>query len=66
MRDNFRCRYCGRTPSEDNIKLHVDHVKPISKGGKTEINNLVTACSDCNVGKWDILIASTADKPLSP
>lgn len=49
-RDGFRCTYCGGTPSEGYI-LHVDHVKPVSRGGKTIINNLTTACVICNNGK---------------
>lgn len=52
-RDHFKCVLCGRTPAEDNIKLHVDHIIPISKGGKTEWDNLRTLCQDCNLGKSD-------------
>lgn len=33
------------------MKLHVDHIMPISKGGKTEPSNLRTLCIDCNLGK---------------
>lgn len=32
--------------------LEVDHIIPKSKGGKETINNLITACFDCNRGKW--------------
>lgn len=49
-RDNFTCMLCGRT-QEDGAKLHVDHIKPIAKDGKTTISNLRTLCSDCNLGK---------------
>jgi 5-methylcytosine-specific restriction endonuclease McrA len=35
----------------DGVKLEVDHIKPISKGGKTVLNNLQTLCMDCNRGK---------------
>ena len=49
-RDNFKCQICGRSV-EDGVKLHVDHIIPISKGGKTEWNNLRTLCQDCNLGK---------------
>lgn len=49
-RDNFRCVICGRT-ADDDIKLHVDHIKPISKGGKTIRKNLRTLCNSCNIGK---------------
>lgn len=51
-RFDFKCRYCGRS-SEDGVKLHVDHVIPVSKGGTNEQSNLVAACQDCNLGKGD-------------
>lgn len=51
-RDNFRCQICGSNAS-DNVKLHVDHIIPISKGGKTEYSNLQTLCERCNFGKSD-------------
>ena len=49
-RDNFRCCLCGVSAS-DGAVLHVDHIKPVSKGGKTEYNNLQTLCDRCNLGK---------------
>ena len=49
-RDGFRCCICGAS-SRDGVKLHVDHIKPVSKGGKTEIRNLRTLCDRCNLGK---------------
>lgn len=48
-RDKYLCRMCGRTPPD--VKLCVDHIMPISKGGITEERNLQTLCFDCNVGK---------------
>lgn len=54
-RDNFRCVYCGATPQ--TVELHVDHVFPKSKGGGDIINNYVTACFNCNVGKRDSILA---------
>lgn len=51
-RDGFKCQYCGA--SAPDIILHVDHIKPVSKGGKNTITNLITACSGCNLGKSDI------------
>lgn len=49
-RDGFKCKICGRS-AEDGVKLHVDHIIPVSKGGKTEWDNLRTLCQDCNLGK---------------
>ena len=37
------CRYCGTRSG-----LTVDHVVPLSKGGKWVWENLVTACTKCN------------------
>lgn len=50
-RDSFTCKYCGR--SAPNVILHADHIKPLSKGGKTTLLNLITSCIDCNLGKKD-------------
>ena len=50
QRDGFRCQICGRS-QEDGVILHIDHIKPLSKGGKTEPRNLRVLCADCNLGK---------------
>lgn len=50
-RDGFTCQYCGRNRDGDGVKLHVDHVIPCKEGGGDELENLVTACQDCNLGK---------------
>jgi hypothetical protein len=53
-RDNFKCCACGASPAKDpSIELHIDHIIPWSKGGKTVIENLQTLCSRCNLGKGD-------------
>lgn len=55
QRDSFKCCACGRSPALDSdVLLHVDHIKPWSKGGETMIENLQTLCSKCNLGKSDI------------
>ena len=46
LRDKFTCQYCG-----SNKELTFDHLLPRSKGGKTNWDNVVTACSSCNVQK---------------
>lgn len=56
-RDKFTCRYCGRSPLEDiEVKLHCDHIVPSSKGGTDELENLVTSCKECNLGKMDVVL----------
>lgn len=54
-RDNFKCKYCGGRP-EDGYTLHVDHKVPFEKGGKTVPDNLITACTTCNLGKSDSIV----------
>ena len=49
-RDGFRCVRCGRGASE-GVRLHVDHIVPVSRGGKSVMSNLQTLCEDCNLGK---------------
>ena len=46
-RDGYRCVYCGA----HNIDFHADHVIPVSRGGQSELDNLVTACRFCNLSK---------------
>ena len=48
-KDNFTCQYCGVKAPE--VKIEIDHIIPISKDGTNEIENLTTACFECNVGK---------------
>lgn len=50
-RDGYRCKKCGRKTND----LEIDHIIPISKGGKTTLDNLQTLCRSCNVEKSDII-----------
>lgn len=51
-RDKFKCVLCGNNPPIDpRCVLHLDHVIPWSKGGKTREDNLRTLCSDCNIAR---------------
>ena len=42
-RDKYACRYCGA-----HGRLECDHVVPLSRGGRSDLENLVTACLPCN------------------
>lgn len=57
-RDRFTCQYCGK--QSPDVVLHVDHIKPVSLGGKNTITNLITACQDCNLGKSNIQLSDDA------
>jgi len=51
LRDGARCRKCRRA-----INLEMDHIVPVSKGGKTEESNLQTLCRRCNRAKSKKLV----------
>lgn len=46
LRDRFQCQYCG---SRDDLTF--DHVIPRARGGQTTWENVVAACSPCNLRK---------------
>lgn len=52
IRDNFTCLHCKRDLQTivpgDGIRIELDHVVPVSKGGSNHQNNLITSCSECN------------------
>lgn len=60
-RDNWTCYLCAELldasiPVNDPKALTLDHVRPRSKGGTDEPENLKTCCRDCNVRKADKLL----------
>jgi len=48
-RDKNSCQYCGR--KRPTSELSLDHVIPKSMGGKSAWENMVCACTECNVKK---------------
>jgi len=49
LRDRFTCQYCRQpSPAEE---LTFDHVIPRSRGGRTSWDNVVAACTGCNLQK---------------
>ena len=49
LRDRFSCQYCSHEfPAQE---LTFDHVIPRSRGGRTTWQNVVAACSRCNLMK---------------
>ncbi|MBK5247338.1 MAG: HNH endonuclease [Peptostreptococcaceae bacterium] len=58
-RDLFTCQYCGKKAPD--VILEVDHIKPVAKGGDNSIENLVSACYDCNHGKSDRVLSDLSE-----
>ena len=49
LRDQWKCQYCAT--DHKTHELTFDHVIPRSRGGRTEWENIVAACRDCNTVK---------------
>ena len=47
------CNYCGRQKSPNELTM--DHIVPISRGGKSTKGNLVPCCRACNNKKKHLL-----------
>jgi hypothetical protein len=51
-RDSYKCVLCGDHPARSpECVLHVDHIIPWSRGGRTREDNLRTLCAPCNMGR---------------
>lgn len=66
LRDQYNCCYCGCDVTRRDATL--DHVVPVSRGGKTEWTNIVTACGPCNFRKGNKMSPDwrPAYKPYRP
>ena len=54
LRDRFSCQYCGTNVSTNTVTM--DHVSPVSMGGKTNWENIVASCMKCNSTKGSNLV----------
>lgn len=45
------CEYCRTDSDFSDSPFDVEHIVPISKNGKTEIENLALSCHGCNLYK---------------
>jgi len=63
LRDRFACQYCAQSqPAEE---LTFDHVIPRSRGGRTTWDNVVTACTICNLRKGSKLPRECGMVPMT-
>lgn len=64
-RNGFTCQLCGAGAGDPDpfnpnrkLRLHIDHIIPVSQGGTEGKDNLRTLCSACNQGRANIQIPS--------
>lgn len=60
-RNGYTCQLCGAGPgdpdpfdAERKVRLHIDHITPISQGGSDDPENLRVVCSACNSGRANV------------
>ena len=61
LRDRFTCQYCGEPNTASELTF--DHVVPRSRGGRTAWENVVTACTHCNLAKGSRLPRECGMRP---
>jgi 5-methylcytosine-specific restriction endonuclease McrA len=54
LREDRHCKYCGKRLNR--YTATIDHVIPLSKGGKDSKKNRVLACYECNQEKGDKIL----------
>jgi len=64
LRDLYTCQYCNTQFPRTNLTL--DHVNPISLGGKTTWTNIVAACGPCNSAKGNKTHMKPVSEPYQP
>jgi 5-methylcytosine-specific restriction endonuclease McrA len=63
LRDRFACQYCAKRARAEDLTF--DHVVPRSRGGVTTWENIVTACTRCNLAKGNKLPKECGMAPRS-
>ncbi len=60
-RNGFTCQRCGAGPGDPDpfnpgrkVRLHIDHITPLSQGGTNNRDNLQVLCSACNQGRSNV------------
>lgn len=65
------CYYCRRKVGRENLTM--DHVVPLSRGGRSKKGNIVPACKKCNSKKkymlpleWEEYLKRLAERSVDP
>lgn len=60
-RNGYTCQLCGAGAGDPDpfnpsrkVRLHIDHIIPVSQGGTEDKDNLRALCSSCNQGRANI------------
>jgi hypothetical protein len=56
-----RCEYCRMHQALQGVTFHLEHVMPLSRGGHSQLDNLMWACPSCNLRKANRIDAIDPD-----
>ena len=62
LRDQFKCQYCNVLMAKSSATI--DHIIPVSRGGRTDYDNCVACCKTCNNTKGGKLPREAGMYPL--
>ena len=62
QRAGHRCEYCRLSQWLQGASFHIEHIIPLTQGGRTALENLALACPGCNLHKAD---RTRAEDPLT-
>ncbi len=54
-RDGWKCTACGRNPDKHHVVLQVHHIKPVSRRGDNDPDNLITLCAEDHAGRHAVM-----------
>ncbi len=64
-RNGYTCQQCGASAHDMDdlnpgrkVRLHIDHIVPLSQGGTNDPDNLRVLCSNCNQGRGNVQMPS--------
>lgn len=64
LRDGYICQYCHVQTTKKTATL--DHILPVSHGGKSTFENAVCACANCNANKGNDKRIKPKKMPVKP
>lgn len=64
LRDRYICQYCGTSVNRSSATL--DHVTPVSLGGRNSWENCTTSCGPCNSKKGNRSDVRPRTRPAKP
>ncbi len=63
-RDGWKCTACGRNPNKHHVVLQVHHIKPVSRRGGEDPENLITLCAEDHAGRHAVMNDAAKDDLL--